>query len=260
MAKVSTTPGLGGQTTDDDVASTATEVDEAFDPTTLRDVVVGTHEEHDQLVAKYRTDPRLQDAPEMALLRGINADKKKRGLQGFRDGLEDAKKGSAIRAHRDEALQRLADETAADVVARRETGASSPVNDREAPTVVAHRIVAPSPLRRLLIIAALVVVGGVIVFALVGHFAPRGEAKDPAPPSPHPSVSATATGAPSQEAAAPSATISAAPQPPPTPTPSSTSSAAPTARPKAAPSAPEPTKRPSVPAPSATVFDPMQGT
>lgn len=248
MAKGSTKPGYGPPT--DDVTNTAPTDTEPFDPTTLRDVRVEAGEE--QLVARYRTDPRLAVSPEMDLLRGISADKKKRGIQGFRDGLEDAKAVDVVRAHRDEALQRLADETAANVVARKR---ATPTDEPPEPKPVATPIPVArlTPLQRLLIVAALVVLTGVIIFAIVGRLA-KPVVEPVSVPSP-----STPVVPPVHEAATPPPAPTPVPVPSPTPAPSTTTSAT-HDKPKPHPSAPEPTKKPSVPSPSATVFDPMQGT
>jgi len=249
MAKGSTKPGFGAP--HENAPAEAPAAEEPFDPTTLRDVVVEAAAD-EKLVAKYRTDPRLEATPEMALLRGITAEKQKRGLKGFRDGLADAKNGSALRAHRDDALQRLADETAAEVRAKAAAGRADTVpNPPEPPPTV----VAPvSPVRRLLLVAALVVLAGVIVMALVGNTKPKHEAVEPQP------VASAAVPTPTapREAAAPPLSASPTPAPVAPTAPPSTASALHPTKPKS-PATDAPKVLPPPPPPG-TAFDPMQGT
>lgn len=258
MSKPSTQPGFAPSPSEETDGRPSSADDQPFDPTTLRDVVVADTSE--KLVARYRTDPRLENAPEMALLRGIAADKKNRGVVGFRDGLADAQEEHALRTKRDAERRRIAKETAAEVVAKKAQASQSvrePPGTSETelpPTVV--RVAARSPVRRLVMVAGLVVLFGAIVFAIVGRLRPRGEATDP--PNAASSAPAPSSAPLPRETAALPPGPTAAPSSTTVPSPTASSSAARPTKPKPAP--PEPTKTISPPPPPGTAFDPMQGT
>jgi hypothetical protein len=261
MSKNSTDPGLGSPVEHfGDTVKEPVRIETEAPP--LADTVVDAPVEPvvEPLVARYRTDPRAPVTPEMAMLRGIRG-QKKGGLVGFRDGLEDVRKGSVVQAERDAALARLAEE-----------GKAGPAHERTQPLGPAE----PTPQADSKAVKQLIGLGVVVVLIGIGVLVairwstqevtptsqPSAQASTPAPPTtttapsiPHPapatpSAAATSSthGAPELPTAKslPSVPSTTKPEPkPPTPPPTApTVSAKPTSAPTAVP----------------TVFDPTQGT
>lgn len=256
MSKNSTDPGIGARL--EHLGDTVKEpVRIEADTTPMADTIVDTPVDApvEPLVARYRTDPRAPATPEMAMLRGIRG-QKRGGLVGFRDGLEDVRKGSVVQAERDAALARLAEE------------GKAPSQERTQPLAE----VQPAPradskaVKQLIGLAVVVVVIGIAVLVAI-----RLSTQEP--PTTHPSAQPS-TSTPLK------AITTAGPSPVPTPaTPSASATSsthgapeAPTA--KSLPSVPSTTK-PSTPPPTTptvsakptsaptavpTVFDPTQGT
>lgn len=263
MSKNSTDPGIGapleqlGETVKEPVRIEA-------DTTPMADTLVDAQPSAEPLVeplvARYRTDPRAPATPEMAMLRGIRG-QKKGGLVGFRNGLEDVRKGSVVQAERDAALARLAEEAKATATA-----------ERTVPMGTAHAGAQADPkaVKQLIGLAVVVVLLGIGVLLAIRWSTERET------PTTQPSVQASTPPPPTTTTAA-----STVPPTPTTPSTSATSSTRvapelPTA--KSIPSVPSTTKpepKPPTPPPTAptvsakptsaptavpTVFDPTQGT
>jgi hypothetical protein len=260
MSKNSTDPGIGaplehlGDTVKEPVRIEA-------DTTPMADTIVDAPVDApvEPLVARYRTDPRAPATPEMAMLRGIRG-QKRGGLVGFRDGLEDVRKGSVVQAERDAALARLAEE------------GKAPSQERTQPMGE----VQPAPradskaIKQLIGLAVVVVVIGIAVLVAIRLSTQEPPTTHPsAQPSTSTSVKAITTAGPSPvpTPATPSASATSnthgAPE---APTAKSLPSVPSTTKPEPKPSTPPPTtptvsaKPTSAPTAVPTVFDPTQGT